>query len=262
MRALVLAHDPGDDAARLGDRLVERGFEIDTHPVTEDVDQPQVFNPFPDPAPYDLVVPLGSIRSLTRTEEIEAWIHTELDLIRHLHRADVPILGICFGGQLLADALGGSVEAAPAPEIGWYEVDPMPEAGSSSHRPGPWLRGPWLEWHHDRFQPPPGAEVLARTEAAVQLIRVGRSIGTQFHPEIDVARLASWFDQASAEYLDEVGVVPESFLAESATKEAGSIARCHHLVDWFLDQVAFPGVLEPGPPIGSATNSPSARSRT
>lgn len=230
-RALVIAHDLDGAGCRIEERLVQRGFEVDTHLVVEG-DDPNVATPFPDFAAYDIVVPMGSNRSLTRKHEIDTWIHEELDLIARAHHAGQPILGICFGGQLIAEALGGSVQTAAVYEIGWYGI----EAPNGCHNPvGP---GPWLQWHHDSITPPPDAEVLALTENAVQLIRIGRSVGTQFHPEVDLAHIESWLRGSTGEYLGEYEVSIEALLAETGERETANIAQCHALVDWFLDSVA------------------------
>jgi len=232
-RALVISHEPYGGAGQVEQRLIQRGISIDTHIVTHDTDRPNNAVPFPDFAGYDLVVPMGSIRSLTNKEEISSWIHTELALIREIHEAGTPMLGICFGGQLIAEALGGSVEIAPVAEIGWFKI----EDGLEHANPvGP---GPWLEWHHDRFVPPPDAEVLAVNENAVQLIRVNKSVGTQFHPEVDEAHVVGFLAEASEDYLAEHGIRPDDVLADVRSHEADNIEQCHNLVDWFLDEVAF-----------------------
>ena len=235
-RALVLAHEPEGTSALVGERLAQRGYDVHEHVVTADLERPNDAAPFPDAAGYDVLVPMGSIRSLTDTDEIDGWIFTEIDMVRAAHERGTPMLGVCFGGQLLAAALGGSVEQAPVPEIGWYEIrEPDGSANGTRNPLGP---GPWFQWHHDRFAPPPEAEVLAVNDNAVQLFRLGRSVGTQFHPEVTYAHVESFLTGADDEYLAEHGVDRQTLLDDIRRHEDRNARQCAALVDWFLDEVA------------------------
>ena len=83
---------------------------------------------------------------------------------RDAHTAHgVPIYGICYGNQIMAHALGGTVERAREPEIGWHQiVSDVPEVISE---------GPWMQWHYDVVTVPPGAEELARSAVGPQAWR-------------------------------------------------------------------------------------------
>ena len=234
-RALVLAHEPLGGGARIGGLLAQRGFDVHEHVVTADVDRPNDAEPFPDADGYDVLVPMGSIRSLTNTDEIDSWIFTEIDMVRQAADRGTPILGVCFGGQLLAATFGGTVERAPVTEIGWYEI--FDAAGNGQRNP--LGRGPWFQWHHDRFTPPPEAEVLAVNPNAVQLFRLGRSVGTQFHPEVTHAHLEGFLSEATDDYLQEHGLDPAKLLADMRRHEDRNARQCAALIDWFLDDVAY-----------------------
>ncbi len=246
-RALVLVHEPKGTSALVGQRLGERGFEVHEHLVTADESRPDAAAPFPEVGDYDVLVVMGSIRSLTNTDEIASWIFDEIEMVQTAHRENTPVLGVCFGGQLLAKALGGTVETAPAPEIGWYEIAPANGAGpeasaekgggsaAAARRNNPAGSGIWFQWHHDRFTPPPEAELLAINDNGAQLFRIGRSVGMQFHPEVTYEHMEDFLRDASDEYLTSHGLGRSAMLAEMAAHADGNAVRCAALVDWFLD---------------------------
>ena len=239
-RALVLAHEPQGTSALIGERLALRGFDVHEHVVTEDLDRPNDPVPFPDFTEYDVLVPMGSIRSLTDTGEIDQWIFEEIDIVRKAYARGTPMLGVCFGGQLLAAALGGEVEQAPVPEIGWYEVSAV---DGTANPAGP---GPWFQWHHDRFTPPPDADVLAVNDNAVQLFRLGRCVGTQFHPEVTHAHVENFLTGSDDEYLAEHGLNRDDLLDGIRHHEDRNTRQCFALVDWFLDDVAYGAFADVG----------------
>jgi hypothetical protein len=141
---------------------------------------------------------------------------------------------VCFGGQVLAAALGGSVEPAPRPELGWVQV--------RTDAPGLIAPGPWFQWHSDRFVPPSGARTLATTDVGVQAFSIGRSLGVQFHPEVDQRLLESWLEGelAGREPADpifgQVGTDPRSLVAEAAAHADVAASNTRTLVDGFLDR--------------------------
>ncbi len=230
MRALIVSHEAGTKPGYVGDRLVERGVECHSHVMVPDTSLPDRFEPLPLDS-FDLLVIMGSYWSVYE-DAISVWIGDELDLIRRSHDDGTPVLGICFGGQALAAALGGSVERSPETEIGWYRITPANGVEL------PISAGPWMEWHHDRFTLPPGADLLASTETCPQLFRIGRSVGTQFHPEINVELASGWMREASDSYLASCGVTRDGIVADVTRNEAANRRNCFDLVDWFLDEVS------------------------
>jgi GMP synthase-like glutamine amidotransferase len=111
-------------------------------------------------------------------------VAAERELLTRAVERDVPVLGLCYGGQVLAAVLGAEVGPAPVPELGWRVV----ETDDASVIP----EGPWLEWHFERFCTPPGATELARTADAPQAFRLGPHLGVQFHPEATVEIVEGW----------------------------------------------------------------------
>ena len=94
------------------------------------------------------------------------------------------MLGLCFGGQLLARVLGGEVFRATWPR----------SAGCPCGRNDPALvpEGPWFQWHFDTFTLPPGATLVAETDVGPQAFVGGRSLGLQFHPEVTPEIMDDW----------------------------------------------------------------------
>jgi len=139
----------------------------------------------------DLVIVLGSEWTLARTmdaphdpPQAAAAIAAEIELVRRRVEQDKPLLGICFGGQLLSQALGGEVTRQDAAHIAWE----TPETDVEE------LRAPWVLLHNDAFTVPPGAELLAEADHAPIAFRHGRAWGVQFHPEVDAEILTQMFD--------------------------------------------------------------------
>ncbi|WP_331766482.1 glutamine amidotransferase-related protein [Embleya sp. NBC_00896] len=228
MRALIIRHDHPSNAGFVGERLAERGFV--PHEVTvvpeERFHSPDVRVDFPRPDDYDVVVSLGAPWSVYDTAAIGTWIDDELTLLREAFKADVPVLGICFGAQALAAALGGTVERAPSFEIGRHEVD--------SDDPALIAPGPWYQWHFDRFTVPPGAREIARSAAGPQAYVVGRSLGVQFHPEVTPEIMTAWLENGGDTQAEELGLD----VAALRLPLPGARERAHALVDAFLADVA------------------------
>ena len=122
-RLLQIAHDHLSPAGAVADRFVERGYDITELLVVpvERFDDPGVEFDFPDPTGFDAVMLLGAPWS-AYDDAIASWVEPELELLRDADRAGVPVLGICFGGQLLAAAHGGRVHASDAPETAAREL--------------------------------------------------------------------------------------------------------------------------------------------
>ncbi len=133
-------------------------------------------------------------------EKQHGWIGEEKALLRDLLEREVPLLGLCLGGQLVADAAGAKPRRAVRPEIGWHQVELTPE-GTDDPLLGPLAPGfEAFQWHSYEFPLPSGAVPLARSEVCLQGARVGeRAWALQFHPEVSRADALHWVEDYEAD---------------------------------------------------------------
>ena len=224
---LLISHEPEAAPALIGRILRERGYDTVTHVVLAEPTMPNT--DFPDPRQFDAVIAFGSFAN-AYDESVRAWVAPEVALINRMVEEQIPYLGVCFGGQLLAESLGGHVERAPVDEqeIGLVTFDedavlPIPA-------------GPWFTWPEDRMVLPAGVEVLAHNGKAVQLFRAGRAVGTQFHPEADTGVVGSWVRLGPDHIPDHTSGA--QLLQDLEIHEATLRRNCEQLVDWFMHDVA------------------------
>ena len=206
MRILVIEQQPDAPAGLVEEWALQRGARVDV------VRAPDLVQ-WPAPRSADAVVALGSDRSVHASSD--PWIAAQLQFLRAAHEAEVPVLGICFGGQALAAALGGSVGRAPRTEIGWIEVD-----GDDGYG------GRWFTWHEDVFTVPPGAVELARASSGPQAFALGRSVGLQYYPEVTEAIVDDWLATGGDAVPD-----PEPLRRETARRARGARERAFALFD-------------------------------
>jgi GMP synthase-like glutamine amidotransferase len=161
----------------VGQRLEQLGGEV-TLTLREDFPQ---HGPVPGGDSADLVVLLGSANGVMEPGR-EDVVGTESAFVRDCLDRGIPVMAICYGAQLAAHALGGTVERSPLSEVGWYYVE--------SHDPSLCPPGPWAQYHYDRFTVPEGARLLGESEAGPQGFAVEsddgvlRLVAWQFHPEV------------------------------------------------------------------------------
>ena len=220
LRALILQHEEPTPPGLVTEWLGEHGASLETFRI--DLDDREL-----DPTDYDLIVSLGS--EYAAFDDSKPFVQREARLMRRAVDADVPVLGLCFGGQMLARVLGGEVYRSQTSEIGWLPV--------RSSDPELVPEGPWFQWHFDTFTTPPGATVIAETDVGPQAFREGRSLGLQFHPEVTTRIMDDWVRVYRHE-LDGDGVDPDALLEETYRRAPESRRMSLQLLERYLSDVA------------------------
>ncbi len=181
MRVLAIVHEDDAGPGVFTDAFAVRGAELVTwSPAGVGV----------PPDSYDAVMTFGG--EMNPDEEREhPWLVEEKRYLAELLERGVPLLGVCLGAELLAEAAGAPARRMGESEIGWYEVETTAE--------GDPLIGPLapsfdaLEWHSYETPLPPGATALAWSERCLQAFRVGDTAwGIQFHAEVRFDDFVVW----------------------------------------------------------------------
>lgn len=229
-RLLVVQHEPSSPPGLLATAAAATGVELLV------VEAPG------EPVPVamdgaDGLVVLGGVMDADETDVYPHLART-MELLADAAARSAPALGICLGAQLAAAALGGRAYPGPAgEELGWTKVE-LTEAGRADPVVGA-LQEPveLFEWHHDTFDPPPGATILACGAVYPgQAFRLGSVVAVQFHPEVDGPLLAGWWASSTPP--------PNYPIAEAVAGAARNQANATRLLEAFCRVAA--ASAEPG----------------
>ncbi len=211
---LVLQHEEGAPPALFARWCDHRNIPYEIQRVWED-------GLPPDPGLYPWICSLGSDHA-PGAPTAPKWVDEEVEFLRSALDRDVPILGLCFGGQALAAAAGAPIAPADPPEIGWFEIE--------SERGEEIPAGPWLYFHYDQFALPEGAEEIARSAAGTAAFRLGKSLGLQFHPEATPVIANAWV-RADEMRLAPLGISPSGVAAEGDANARAAAEAADALFD-------------------------------
>jgi GMP synthase-like glutamine amidotransferase len=204
MRVLAVVHHRNAAAGVFADPLLAAGDEM------------VEWLPYEEPAPptdgFDAAMVFGGEMNVDE-EDAYPWLRDEKRFIGELLERGTPLLGVCLGSQLVAEAAGAVVRRAEVPEIGWYDVTLTAE-GEADELLGV-LPSTFesFQFHYYEWLLPPAAIALARSALALQAFRLAeRPVwGLQFHPEVVERDLLDWLD-------DPAVPDPEAIGRESAGK--------------------------------------------
>ena len=175
MRAHYFQHVPFEGLGSIGPWLESHGYTVTGTRFFESAD-------LPDPGAIDLLVVMGGPMSVNE-EAIFPWLALEKNFVREVIELGTPVLGICLGAQVIANAMGANVFPNHHKEIGWFPVQSVDSMEASVF--GFPRSETVFHWHGETFDLPPGAIRLARSEGCEnQAFQLGKGvIGLQFHVE-------------------------------------------------------------------------------
>jgi GMP synthase (glutamine-hydrolysing) len=224
MRVLSVTHGPSVPGGVFDEVVESAGHELERWVVP--------VGGAPQPATsYGAIMVFGGSMHPDQDEHF-GWLEREEAFLQETLTADVPVIGVCLGAQMLARAAGAWVGPAPTPEIGWFEVE-LTEEG----RADPVLgvlppRTDAFQWHSYTFGIPAGGTELARSGTCTQAFRLGKHAwGLQFHAEVTLPMVRTW----TAEESDELPVTAEEFLAATEERIGAWNDRGRELCAAFLE---------------------------
>lgn len=193
MRIHYLQHVPFEDPANILHWAQRNGHSLSRTLMYNE-------EPLPDIGSFDWLIIMGGPMNIYEEHEF-AWLASEKEFIKKAISAKKIILGICLGAQLIADVLGGNVYKNEFKEIGWFPVFLTPESKNLKTFVGIPEQFLSFHWHGDTFQLPPGAVLLASSEACVNQAFVFQEkvIGLQFHLESTHASIGRLINESSNE---------------------------------------------------------------
>lgn len=141
---------------------------------------------------YNAIVILGGPMS---AYDNLSYLAREQELIRNAIRKEVPVLGICLGSQLIAQAIGGMVHKGPKKEIGWSEITLSPNGRKSLFNGIKYKTLRVFQWHGDTYDLPETANIMASSPLYPQAFSFGSAVGIQFHLEVDDEMIQRWLQE-------------------------------------------------------------------
>jgi GMP synthase-like glutamine amidotransferase len=223
MRAVaILRFSPTEGPAYFADWLEAHGVPWTLVPIDAGAGVPD------DPRAFAGIGMMGGPMSVN---DPLSWIEPLCGMLRTAVAADVPVIGHCLGGQLLARALGAPVARSPNPEVGWGEVEAAaPDAAAEWF--GGRTRMQTFQWHYESFALPDGAtRVLTNRHNANQAYVLGdRHVGLQCHFEMTPALVASWLETGAKE-LPAASIRAVQSAADIAADLDARIAALHAVAD-------------------------------
>lgn len=237
---IVVEHEPHVPLASFAQVLENRRTELPWK-VCRPLDAAGDGDPFPAVDTVAGALVLGGTMGVPDRDD-HPWMAGELAWLQQLVEADVPVLGVCLGCQLLAHALGGEVSRRETPEVGYLALD-RTDDGREDEVVSGWPDGTAILFIHEDevIRLPDGAAQLLEGSDGIPAWRRGSALAVQFHPEATHELLAEWAERERLHKLVErAGLSLPALLEESQRRQRFSVAVGRALVGRWLDAEVLP----------------------
>ena len=232
-KILVVVHDIDDHLNEMANPIAEAGILMDTWDVLNDsVGKPDLDNL----EQYSGIISMGAHAGVLE-EDKHAWMSHERKIMKWALDTETPLLGLCFGSQLLASAAGGRIYKAETGEFAWTKVDMLPEAANDPVIGTLGETVDAFQFHYDNIELPKNAVLLGESNGTIEAFRVGSSAwATQFHPEVGLSQQLAWLSTYRGAFIRE-GIDINEQIAKSHELAASYRKQAWDLSEAFAKQV-------------------------
>ncbi len=190
MKAIVLTHVSSEGPGTLGEVLESEGVKLETIKLYRGDGLPS------GTLEFNGVVSMGGPMNVYE-EDTYPFLRDETLFLKKVIDANIPVIGVCLGAQMIAKACGARVYRAQEKEIGWCDIGLSEEAGRNPLFKELPTKLKVFQWHGDTFDLPTGSVHLASSSVCVnQAFRYRNAYGLQFHVEVTREMLAEWFEDS------------------------------------------------------------------
>ncbi|AKB55541.1 MULTISPECIES: type 1 glutamine amidotransferase [Methanosarcina] len=235
MKIHCLQHLKNDTLGNIGTWIDKKGYKLTKTLLYEN-------SFFPDPEEFDMLLIMGGTMSVYQEEEY-SWLKPEKEFVKKVIEAGKPVLGSCFGAQIISEVLGGKVTKNLYKEIGWHTIRAVEgkspgEIESSKLPPCMFPEFTGFMWHGDTFEIPVGAVKLFESEACPNqgFLYNAKVLGLQFHPEADRQWVRNLIRDSGHELVQGKYIQSEKeiYVYESFFESSRNLA--FSLMDWFEEK--------------------------